>query len=275
MATTKDLPNQIASQLPPQFVLWLKSYVIDILNSLGVDISGLDTTTTQLGTTVTDLESTVDGLTTTVAGKRNSTDYEFGTGDDYSEFEDDGTLKFNGEATVWRDEMNELIGKKLESPASDITVDETSSSLLYDDDSEVADYVMMNVQLNHDWKVGSSIYPHLHWRQGAAAYPNWLIQWRWQIQGEEETASWQYQKVSAHQFTWSAGTLNQISNFGAITAPAGAGISDIVQFRLIRDCSDTSTLYGDSDPLAGDASAVNFDVHIECDTIGSRSEFSK
>ena len=215
------------------------------------------------------------GLVNKAATELITGGWKFGDSTNNTQFESDGTIKFNGTATVWRDEMNELIGKKLESPASDITIDETSSSLLFDDDSEVADYVMMNVQLNHDWKVGSSIYPHLHWRQGAAAYPNWLIQWRWQIQGQEETVSWQYRKVATHQFTWSAGTLNQISNFGAITAPAGAGISDIVQFRLIRDCSDTSTLYGDSDPLAGDASAVNFDVHIECDTVGSRSEFSK
>jgi hypothetical protein len=142
----------------------------------------------------------------------------------------------------------------------------------------------MSIQLNHDRKLASNIYPHIHWEQTSAATPNWLIAYRWQIQGAAKTTSWTYQKWDSSAAEWSSGTLNQITSFGSIAAPEGDGISDILQFRIYRDNDDDSELFGEivdetyvpaEDPIGGSVYAAMFDIHIEVDTMGSRSEYSK
>lgn len=39
--------------------------------------------------------------------------------------------------------------------------------------------------------------------------------------------------------------------------------------------ANTSTLFTVADTYSGDAEAVSFDVHIECDTLGSIQRYSK
>ena len=61
----------------------------------------------------------------------------------------------------------------------------------------------------------------------------------------------------------------------AIAPPSGAGLSDIVQFRLLRDCANASTLFSGTDPLTGNAAAVMFDLHFQTNSLGSDSEYTK
>lgn len=203
---------------------------------------------------------------------------KFGSVDtgNYTEFTENGTLILHGESTVFRDELNALIGQKLETPASDIIVNIVEGSLTFKSSCTTADYVTMNVQLNHDWKMGSNIFPHIHWWQISSNIPRWLIGYRWQRNGELKNTDWLYKKWASHAFTYTTGTLNQISSFGPITPPTGYGISDVIQFRLIRDTTNLSTLFtGPSDPQSGSIDAVSFDVHIECDGLGSNHEYRK
>jgi hypothetical protein len=214
--------------------------------------------------------------TTQITGRQIKTPAKIGdqTAGDYLNIAADGTTTLIGDATVYRDEYSSLIGQRLESPASDITQNNAEGSLTFDDGCTLADYVTMNVQLNHDWKLDSTIYPHLHWWQASANVPNWMIQYRYQDQGSAKTTAWTPIKWSAHIFTYTAGTLNQISRFGSIT-PSGGGVSDILQIRLLRDTDNDSTLFDGDDPLAGDVDAVFFDVHIEVDAFGSKEEYVK
>lgn len=187
-----------------------------------------------------------------------------------------GNLRLLGDATAFRDLLQSLIGQRLESPSSDIVQNSAEGTLTFKDSATLLDYATMNIQLNHDWLIGSDIYPHLHWFQASANVPNWLIQYRWQIQGEAKTTAWTDVPYDDHVFTYSAGTLNQITTFGAITPPAGAGLSDIVQFRVLRDADNDSEEFGTgADPLSGSAEAVNFDIHYEIDGWGSDDEYVK
>jgi hypothetical protein len=205
-------------------------------------------------------------------------------GGDYTEIEPDGTIRFHGDATVWRDELNELVGKQLTTPGSDIVQNLTEQSLEFKSSADIGDYVNMSIQLNHDRKLGSDIEPHIHWEQTSADTPNWLIAYRWQIQGGTKTTTWTYQRWTDSAAEWSSGTLNQITSFGYITPPEGDGISDIVQFRIFRDFDDDSELFGDivdetyvpsEDPISGSVYATMFDIHIEIDTVGSRQLYVK
>lgn len=198
-----------------------------------------------------------------------------GIGPRQAQFAPDGTLKLHNEATSWRDELYALVGQKLESPSADIETDVDEASIVFEDTATLVDYITMSIQINHDWLIGSDIHPHLHWWQTDGAVPNWLIQYRWQINGEVKTTDWTNSPWTEHVSAYSAGTLNQITKFAAISPPVGAGLSDILQVRIIRDTDDDSTEFGDVDPLAGSVSAISFDIHIETDSFGSDGEYSK
>ena len=197
------------------------------------------------------------------------------TGGNYVEIDNGGDLTLQGTATVFLDEFGPLIGQRLESPGSNITQNNAEGSLTFDSGCDLSDYVTMNVQFNHDRKAGADVIPHIHWWQTSADTPNWLIQYRWQRNGQAKETSWTSLAWVSNAFSYSAGTLNQISSFGAITPPASDGVSTQLQIRLLRDNANTSTLFGGADPIAGDVDALSMDVHKEVDAIGSYAEYSK
>lgn len=201
----------------------------------------------------------------------------FGTPPNYAEFESDGTLVFYGNATCWRDELQSLIGARLESPASDITRNIAEGSLTFESTARYpTDYVTVNHQLNHDWVDGTSIDPHLHWWQVSSSVPNWLIGYRWQRQGQAKTTAWTELPWASNAFTYSSGTLNQISGFGSIVPPAGYGeVSDIVQYRIYRDVTNASGEFAGAEAGPVNIDAVNFDTHIQVNMLGSRQEYVK
>lgn len=288
MATAKELPRQIAVQLPPQYVLWLKQFVIDTINEIDGDVTTLegDITTLENDKANRGTGNTGNILLLSVGGDyedsgytaddfRSALDSQFGDDTNYSEFEEDGTLKFYGDATVYKNEPNELIGKRLESPGSNITYDNSDGSVVFADTCTLVDYIICNVQINHDWMLGTDIYPILYWWQTSSNLPNWLIQYRWQISDDAKTTSWTSVARVSEKFTYSSGTLNQITSFGSITPPIGYDISDIIQFRILRDTNNDSTLFSGADPLTGDVDGLSFGIHKQIDSIGSRQEYVK
>jgi len=74
-----------------------------------------------------------------------------------------------------------------------------------------SDYLYLNVQLNHDKDLSSSIYPHIHFLQTVAGVPNFLLQYRWQIQGGVSITSWTSVVCNLPAFTYVSGNLNQIA----------------------------------------------------------------
>lgn len=210
-----------------------------------------------------------------VAGDVEGGTGHFGGATDHSEFESDGTLKFNGAATVWKDELGQLLGKRLENPSSRIVENIAEGSLTFKDNATTADYVVASPQINHDWKFGTNLHVHFHWWQVSANFPNWLLQYRWQRNGQAKTTTWTSVIPAEHTFTYVSGTLCQITEFVEITPPANYGISDILQIRLIRDTGNASGLFAGADPESSDVDAVSFDFHKEIDTVGSRLEYQK
>lgn len=177
--------------------------------------------------------------------------------------------------SVWLDEVGPLISAARQNPAAKVTTNVVEQTVDYADTATTATYSVITTQINHNWKPGTSLGLHLHWQQGSADVPNWLIQYRWQKNGDAKTTAWTSDKYQSHAFTYASGTLNQITTFTDIVAPGGYGISDIIQFRLIRDTGNASSLFAGADPLTGDAAAMSLDYHKAIDTIGSRQEYVK
>jgi len=198
-------------------------------------------------------------------------------GGDYTEFEADGTMQAHGDATTWRDELGPLLASRLQSPASDIVQNLAEGSITFEDSARYpTDYVVYNVQVNHDWLVQSDVEFHVHLWQANAEQPNFLIGYRWQVNGQAKTAAWTNVPLSTPIFTYAAGTLNQILDSGmAITPPAAAELSDIVQIRLYRDYTNASGLFSGAETSGLDVDVTAADMHRQSDTMGSRQEYVK
>lgn len=185
-----------------------------------------------------------------------------------------GTLKYNGTATVFDDVKFDALtlvssGPGVSLNSTELTVDFTSSA----NDS---DFLVAAPQLPHAWKIGSNVFPHIHFTQAQNAIPNFAIQYRWQLNGGIKTTAWTALKCNTTVFTYVSGSLNQICKTAtSITPPGGSGISDIIQFKIIRDTTNALGLTFGADPYTGTVGVLSFDIHIELDSNGSESEYTK
>ena len=131
----------------------------------------------------------------------------------------------------------------------------------------------MNTQINHQWEE-KIVIPHLHWFQNQDEVPNWLVQYRWQVNGESKETDWTNQARQSAIFTYVSGVICQICNFGIINAPSNVNASSILQLRLVRDTENASGLFSGADPYTGDAGALNYDIHKHCNRLGTTGEYA-
>ena len=212
--------------------------------------------------------------TTARDGEIASDSAEFGGPTHYSRFATNGLHSMVGDARPWRDEIGDLLSAK--KAGSAITEDLTDGTVAFPITCDIDDdWVILNLELNHDWDHAVGIKPHLHWLQAASDVPNWLLKYRWQKIGYAAATNWLSLAASSEQYTYSSGTLNQVSIFPTIAPPANSAISNIIQLRLFRDISNASTRFAGSDPLNATASALMLDFHLRLNSIGSASEFAK
>jgi len=189
-------------------------------------------------------------------------------GGDYTEIEADGTLEFNGDATVY-DDIN-IGGLILDGPAAtrpglvtflDNTGADTGiSTRAY----AVGEFASADVELLHGYEAGSPIGFHVHW-QGDAA-PTGTDKVRWQIT---------YVITHTGQTTPPATTItvetdfdtqyeNMLSEFADVTPPVGTAFGAQVSFRLDR-------IAATADEYAGEAKIKTVGIHYERARVGSRT----
>jgi len=198
-------------------------------------------------------------------------DTGFGDGTNVTKFEADGTMKAEGNATVWDDVAGTINGANLSSTAGTADFDWAENCIAFGASGDITDdgdRIMMNVQIPHATKVDSTACLHVHYEQTEAATTprTFTGKYRLQSNGAAKTTSWTDFSVSTadgNVLTYASGTLNQICDLADVDL-TGAGISSTLQVWLTR-----------SDAEAGDVNVTFLDIHVEMDTLGSRSEFSK
>jgi hypothetical protein len=99
-------------------------------------------------------------------------------GGNYSEFEADGTLKFNGNATCYLDAIVPFIYKGGSGEANFATFVGGIKSLQFLTNDFVA---FQNTEAPHDYKEGSEIEIHLHWGVNQALIAGNKVQWRLEL----------------------------------------------------------------------------------------------
>ena len=202
-------------------------------------------------------------------GSEYARDLGFGSGANRSKFEEDGTLKFEGDATVWDDVVGSLIGKNLSDNTGSVDYNWVENTITFAPNGDIdtsADLVNFNVQIPHGTKLNSIADLHLHWEQIDDVPREFTVRHRIQNNGQAKTIAWTESIVSTAtdaKFAYSTGILNQISDLVDIDLN-GIGISSVIQFQVTR-----------TDAIAGDIEVTFMDVHVEKDTIGSRLEYVK
>ena len=193
------------------------------------------------------------------------------TGGNYHETGLTGTPRLRGTATVWKDMISDIFGKNLNATPGKVDSDWDNSAIVFQSGGSIAvaaDRIQANLEINHEFKVGTGItfYPHIHWFQDAATQFELTLESRVQRNGEPMTTAWTTTTLTANDvddvYPYVSGTLNQITAFPPVTIDCS--ISDTVQFRMAR-----------TDALAGDMLVYFMDMHGEIDSQGSDETFAK
>jgi hypothetical protein len=189
------------------------------------------------------------------------------------EFEEDGTLKMVGDATVWNDSMIPAVSFRTGGTA--LTFIDCGNGIFLTR-FDVGDIFYVQVQLPHDMKVNTTIHPHLHLMVntaiGATGYNvEVTTSQAWANIGEVfpvpsvVSTGLVVSFQNAAQYTHKLLTLTPIS-----PSAAQGGISSYVMYKVeritasIQPISPAATIF-----------ILGMDIHYECDTLGSRSELSK
>lgn len=204
---------------------------------------------------------------------------QVGTPVNNSQFEADGTLVFNGDATVW-DDLRITPGSFDRPGTADpvyvaYTPDGSSISTYLTEWSK-NDIASFTIQVPHDYKQGSDLYVHIHWTPGA--------------RGDEESGKLVGWKV---QYSWANinNTFGKMNVADLSDACDGTdhkhqmtpevkieGASQQISSMLI--CNITRTDTGTDDDWSGTASGelpllLECDFHYQKDTVGSRTISTK
>lgn len=149
-------------------------------------------------------------------------------------------------------------------PVSAATPDATTPGLLFAAGQDNLVHVIM--QMPHSWLMGSAVYPHLHWEPATnnVGTVKWQLSYRWRNVGDVSAAMTNLTLLTVE----TSGTANKIrySAFDSIDGTT-KGLSSILEFSLQR--------VGTADTFTGNARLIEFDIHYQLDSRGSRQETAK
>lgn len=131
--------------------------------------------------------------------------------------------------------------------------------------NDVAEILYIIVQMPHSWKEGTTIYPHVHWHQSADQTPVFKLDYKLYNNGAAVPADYTTYTMSTKVFTYTSGTLAQISSNATGIPMTGMEISAMLLCKLYRDDS----------AYTGDCLTTEFDIHYEIDSAGSDTQYDK
>jgi hypothetical protein len=213
---------------------------------------------------------------------------KIGTSTNYTEFEADGTLKFNGTATCYLDAVVPFCYKGGTGEANFDTFVGGIKNLKF----LVGDFVaFQNTEAPHDYKEGSEIEIHLHWAVNQAMIAGDKVKWKLElafanpINGvntgtifcDPATPTVFGTKTIEIEYTSPVGGTPAgsyiYSTFGTISAANMANVK--IGAGFIGTLTRIAKSAGGTDPATGCVYGLNLGIHYEVDTIGSRQRGTK
>lgn len=193
----------------------------------------------------------------------------------YAEFEADGSLKFNGTATIWDDLVMPFTLARV--PASNAPNWESFIGNLNAYTFEVDDFLEGTTEMLHGWKEGSTISWHIHWAtnglEGTNKYVKWEIEYTYadmSIEAPYAGDAFGATTVTSVEAIIPANTADLTHMYTTLAATdlSGHEIGVQLMWRIRRIAS------------AGTAPAAHpfglaVGIHYELDTVGSRDILAK
>ena len=185
-----------------------------------------------------------------------------------------GEITLIGSATRWEDVR--ISGSMVRVGATSPTLGAfgpSGSLRTYRFDSGQHDEVEFEIQMPHAWKLGTKIYPHVHWAPVGTAAGNvvWQFDYSWASVGSVFAApgTLTSDPEAAGGTAWYHHLTRLKSGGNDYIDGAGRGLSSMMVCRLHRDAG------AGSDTLAADVAFIEFDIHYEVDSLGSSGETTK
>jgi hypothetical protein len=193
---------------------------------------------------------------------------KFGTAPNYSEFEPDGTLKFNGEASTWIDIDFPIFIRSagLNIPSLTIVQGNITAPQWQVNDFNVCE----GQELIHSWEEGTQVSWHAHVITNGTnvndRFVNWEVEWFWVNVGGQISAT----DTKTYEMTIPANTPDKTMLIAPIHAwtPTAGKIAAHVFARLRRIASIGTA-------PTGDPWCTMLQLHVKQDTTGSRLLFIK
>ena len=188
------------------------------------------------------------------------------SGNNYTEFESDGTLRFNGNATVFEDEYASYFFAESGAAAPDVVTLSGNNKAYGFDGGTTKEILHCFIELPHKYKEGSDIELHIHYLRKASGTGDvkWFADYSICPLAGALVPS---QTVSVVK-TVGAVDYCEVATI-AIIPGTGRKISDVIALRIYRDPADAQDTFG------ADVLMTSFGIHYEVDTIGSRQMYVK
>ena len=172
-------------------------------------------------------------------------------------------ITLSGSGTVFEDlRVSAIQGKQGATAKPDF--DYTENALMFPD-NDSTEIVYIVVQMPHQWKEGSTIYPHVHYLNQGLYQVFYELRYRWaSIHSSFPAAA--YLPMFSQLYNTN-GTYHNLAYAATGISGAGQSISSILLIELYRDVRT-----GDQ---TGDAITYSFDIHYEIDAMGSKAEKAK
>lgn len=200
----------------------------------------------------------------------------------YTEFETDGTLIANGDATCWEDISAALIASRLDTASGRLAYDYYNGGVKFKANARYPDEpVVIPIQCRHSMLVGDGAVfrPHFHWLQEQTATPNMLLGYKLTNYGvatvfETDWSNYTFLVPSENVWVYASGVLAQITRFAEINI-SSLTLSASIDLVLFRDTANASGLFAGADPVDSDVTIKYSDGHVIEDMLGSSDEIIK
>ena len=191
-----------------------------------------------------------------------------GDGTNQLTIEADGTIRFDGAATVF-DDINISVSSMASTGASILDVVTIGSNKVkgFIGTGNTTQQADGTLEILHPYKEGSSIVPHFHWMSNSAAAGNVKLNlgYRWWNKDGTMPAE------TVVSFTQAMPGVQYQSGKNDFVTISGAGMQygSRFMYRIFRDPADVADTYTDY------LLALDFGIHYEKDTCGSRTISTK
>ena len=197
--------------------------------------------------------------------------FKFGTSSNNTSFaENTGFLSAFGSACAWDDLRVAGSSVGIGASAPELVSFGPSGNLLVRgfDGANTLEQVYFEIQMPHSWKMGSFISPHVHWSPTTTASGGvvWFLEYSWaNINGTFGAPV----TISGLQSATNEQWKHKLCGLPDIDGSSISGVSSMIVCRLYRSPTVPEDNYPD------DVGLLEFDIHYQIDSFGSRSEFIK